>query len=84
MLCVYVYIYIYIVYIYIYIHILNICTQIYTCIYTRTCAKTRLTQFDGKGEHLMRTPMHTSCIQDAYPGHAEEVANKVTLALTTT
>ena len=63
--CVYVYIYIYMyinMYIYIYIHI---------CAFT----KIRLTQFDGKGDHLMRTPMHTSCIQDAYPEHAEEVAN---------
>ena len=31
------------------------------------CAKTPLTQFDGKGDHLMHTPIHTRFIPDAYP-----------------
>ena len=33
----------------------------------RARAKTPLTQFDRKGEHIMRTPMHARCIPDACP-----------------
>ena len=31
------------------------------------CAKTPLTQIDGRGEQLMRTPMHARFIPVAYP-----------------
>ena len=38
--------------------------------YIWACAKTPLTYFDGKGDHLMRTPTHAQCTPDAYPMHA--------------
>ena len=31
------------------------------------CAKTPLTRFDRKGDHLMRIPIHTRCRPDADP-----------------
>ena len=33
------------------------------------CAQTPRTQLDRKGDHLMRTPMHTRFMPDAYPMH---------------
>ena len=40
---------------------------------TWACAKTPLTQFDRKGDHLIRTPMHTQCMPDACPTHARSM-----------
>ena len=36
-------------------------------IYIWAYAKTPLTSFDRKGDHLIRTQVHTRCIPDAYP-----------------
>ena len=36
------------------------------------CAKTPLAQFDRKGDHLIRTPMHARFIPDSHPMHAAD------------